>query len=201
MPLPPATPRTVTHTRSLRIEVFRRDDGAWDVEGELEDVSPFDSPLPSGVCPGGEALHRMRLRLTIDESFAILDAHAVSERVPYGDECKGATEAYRGLVGLNLFHGFAAALRERVGRTAGCTHLTELARFMPSAAVQAVAGEKLRRREMFQTGDGESRRPFTLDGCRAWRSDGPVVERHLPMWYRPRAGAANDSSVSSKEPK
>lgn len=190
------------HTRSVRIEAYRCDDGTWDMEAELDDVCPLDTPLPSGVCPANQSLHLIRLRVTIDSAFEILDVLAVSDRVPYGDDCRAIGPDYRKLVGLNLARGFAVGLRERLGGIAGCTHLTELARFLPSAAVQAVAGDKLRKHEIFEIGDSSRKRPFTLDGCHAWRSDGPAVERYLPLWYRPREKAApeEDSTVSRKEP-
>ena len=190
------------HTRSVRIEAFRCDDGTWELEAELDDVCPLETPLPSGARPAGESLHLMRLRVAFDADFDVVDVVAASDRVPYGVECEAAGPAYRKLIGLNLLRGFAIGLRERLGGIVGCTHLSELARFLPSVAVQAVAGDKLRRREMFETGDARNKRPFTLDGCHAWRSDGPVVERYMPMWYRPHKQAASEeeSSVSRKEP-
>jgi len=202
MPLPPPEcPRTPMHTRSVRIEAFRRDDGAWDLEAELVDVKPHDTPLHSGVRPAGEPVHLMRLRVTVDAGLDVLDVVAASDAVPYGGVCEAIVPDYRRLVGLNLARGFRAALRERLGGIAGCTHLSELAQFLPTAAIQAMSGDEGRRREMFEQTGAAAQRPFTIDRCHAWRSDGPVVERYFPMWYRPRPGAAPaaDSRVSTEE--
>jgi len=202
MPLPPPdSPRTPIHTRSVRIEAFRRDDGAWDLEAELLDVKPHDTPLPSGVRPAGEPVHLMRLRVTIDADYNVLDAVAVSDAVPYRGQCEAIVPDYRRLSGLNLLRSFRAGVRERLGGIAGCTHLSELAQVLPTAAVQAFAGDERHRRLMAERTGGRPQRPPTIDRCHAWRSDGAVVERYFPMWYRPAAGPAlaGDAAVSTKE--
>ncbi|MCL4185652.1 MAG: DUF2889 domain-containing protein [Burkholderiaceae bacterium] len=196
MPLPPPDcPRTPIHTRSVRIEGFRRADGALDLEAELLDVKPHDVTLHSGVRPGGEPIHLMRLRVTVDDGFDVLDAVAVFDAVPYRGECEAITPDYRRLVGLNLLRGFRAGVRERLGGVAGCTHLSELAQLLPTAAVQALAGDEQHHRRLADRDGGEPQRPMTIDRCHSWRSDGPVVERHFPMFYRPGrdAGSAEES--------
>jgi hypothetical protein len=45
------------------------------------------------------------------------------------------------LIGLNLMQGFRHELKQRLAGVAGCTHLTELAQILPTAAVQAFAGD------------------------------------------------------------
>lgn len=189
--------RTLVHTRAVTIQAYRRDDGNWDLEAELTDVKPQDLPLQSGVRPAGEPVHAMRLRLTIDDDFQVLDALALSERVPYPGYCEGVASVYRALVGLNLIRGFRRALRERLADTDGCTHLSELAQFLPTAAVQAMAGSRRARREQEAAEQG-GRRPFQLDRCHAMRTDGEAVRRYYPKWYvgaaaeEPQPVAASD---------
>lgn len=202
MPLPPPDcPRTPMHTRSVRIDAFRRDDGAWDLEAELVDVKPHDTPLHSGVRPAGEPVHLMRLRVTIDACCEVIGVAAVSDAVPYRGTCEAIVDDYRRLIGLNLLRGFRAGVRERLGGIAGCTHMSELAQVLPTAAVQAMSGDEWRRREQLEREGGKPLRPFTIDRCHAWRSDGPVVERYFPMWYRPGPESApvQDSRVSTEE--
>ena len=202
MPLPPPdSPRTPMHTRSVRIDAFRRADGAWDLEAELVDVKPHDTPLAGGVRPAGEPVHLMRLRVTIEAGGEVIDAIAVSDAVPYRGVCEAVAPDYRRLVGLNLLRGFRAGVRERFGGVAGCTHLSELAQVLPTAAIQAMSGDEWRRREALERAGGKPHRPFTIDRCHAWRSDGPVVERHFPIWFRPGPPSApvQDSRVSTEE--
>jgi len=191
MPLPPVEyPRTPMHTRTVRVDAYRRDDGRWDFEAELVDVKPHDVPLQSGVRKGGDPMHGMRLRVVVDGEFNIVDAIAVSDAVPYPGYCESIVGDYRKLVGLNLVRGFRVGLRERLGDRHGCTHLTELAQSLPTAAVQAFAGDERRRVEMERDANGHGKRPFQIDRCHALRSDGPAVQRYYPAWFRPEPHAA-----------
>lgn len=200
MPLPPAEyPRTPMHTRTVRVDAYRRDDGLWDLEAELVDVKPHDTPLQSGVRKGGDAMHAMRLRVTIDGELDVVDAVAVSDSVPYPGFCENIVGDYRKLVGLNLLRGFRVALRERLGESRGCTHLTELAQSLPTAAVQAFAGDQRRHAEMERQAAGEGPRPFQLDRCHALRSDGPAVERYYPAWFRTEKRTDNRTETRTEK--
>jgi len=199
MPLPSVEyPRTPMHTRTVRVDAYRRDDGLWDLEAELVDVKPHDTPLQSGVRKGGEAMHAMRLRVTVDEEFNVVDAVAASDAVPYRGYCETIVGDYRKLVGLNLVRGFRVGLRERLGEYRGCTHLTELAQSLPTAAIQAVAGDQRWYEEMMRQAEGHGPRPFQIDRCHALRSDGPAVQRYYPAWFRlegpDRAGGGPSSA-------
>jgi len=175
------------HTRTVRVDAYRRDDGHWDLEAELVDVKPHDVPLQSGIRKGGDAMHEMRLRVTVDSDFNVVDAIAVSDSVPYPGYCEAIVGDYDKLVGLNLVRGFRAGLRDRLGERDGCTHLTELAQSLPTAAVQAFAGDQRRQQEMERQANGHGQRPFQIDRCHALRSDGPAVRLYYPAWYRNEA--------------
>ncbi len=172
--------RRHVHTRSISANVYVRDDGLWDVEAEMIDTKPRDLALQSGVRPAGVPIHRMQLTVTIDTRFEIVAATARSLDHPYPGHCAEIEPAYRELVGLNLMRGFKRAVRERLGGVAGCTHMTELTDVLPTAAVQAFAGEVDLNAP---NGDGE-RMPFQLDRCHALRTDGPAVARFYPRWHR-----------------
>lgn len=186
MPLPPpSVAREPLHTRTITVESFAREDGLWDLEASLLDVKSYDFPIRNGQThKAGDPVHLMHLRITIDSSFAIVDAVAVYDAAPYQDNCSSIADAYQKLVGLNLLKQFRQGVKERFGRSAGCTHMSELAQVLPTAAVQTMAG---RRRsngesEIYRT----DKQPFHLDGCHALRLSGPVVEEFYPVWYRPK---------------
>ncbi|MCO5101288.1 MAG: DUF2889 domain-containing protein [Burkholderiaceae bacterium] len=190
------------HTRTVRIDAYRRDDGHWDLEAELVDVKPHDTPLQSGVRRGGDRMHGMLLRVTIDAEFDVVDAIAVSDSVPYPGYCEAIVGDYRKLVGLNLVRGFRAGLRERLGERRGCTHLTELAQSLPTAAVQAFAGDERRQQEMERQASGHGQRPFQIDRCHALRSDGPAVQRYYPAWFRRESpGCADEAPARAARPR
>ncbi len=189
MPLPiQNVERELTHTRRLRFEGYKRADGLWDIEGRLTDVKNHDFKLQTGVRRAGLPVHDMWVRLTIDTEFNIVDALAISDAVPYPGGCDTIGPAYRKLVGLNLIKGFRKQVREHLGGVHGCTHITEMLGFFPTAAIQTFAGE---RREAPDDGT----KPFQIDQCHALDSRSETVRAMYPKWYRPSAekvGGARD---------
>jgi Protein of unknown function (DUF2889) len=196
--------RRHVHTRSISADVYVRDDGLWDVEAELIDTKGRDFMLATGLRKQGEPIHHMRMTVTIDEHFNVVEAKGDSLRAPYLGECKTVESAYGQLVGLNLLKGFRHAVRERLGGTRGCTHLTELTNVLPTAAVQAFAGEVLRTNDNADPSAAQDETmPWQLDRCRALRVDGPAVAQFYPRWYRPTTSAtpsaSNAASIDSTE--
>lgn len=186
MPLPPPVSRQLRHRRAIRVEAFARDDGLWDIEGCLTDHKPHDVALAPGVRPNGLPIHELWLRITIDRKLTVVDAQASSDWVPYPGHCEVSHPAYRALIGLNLLDDFRRQARLRLGGTAGCTHLTELCAVLPTAAIQAFAGEAWNMRDGARgaaSAVDESEPPFQLDRCHALRFDGEAVRRFYPRWY------------------
>jgi len=133
----------------------------------------------------------MLLRVTIDAQLNIVEAAVQSPSVPYPGHCDTIGSDYRKLVGLNLLQDFRRHLVGRLGGVHGCTHVTELAKVLPTAAVQAFAGEVFKTRDSAHEGHQEDdRMPWQLDRCHALRVDGPAVARFYPRWYQSRRTAA-----------
>lgn len=192
MPLSPPVARTLRHRRAITAEAYLREDGLWDIEARLTDTKPRDIELAGGrVRPIGQPLHDLWLRVTIDLRMNVVDAEACSDWVPYPGHCDTIGPAYRKLIGLNLMKGFRKAVRERLGSVAGCTHLTELAGVLPTAAIQAFAGDVIQIRDDAE--DTSSEPPYQLHGCHALHFEGEVVRQFYPRWYghqpKPKAGA------------
>lgn len=182
MPLPaPKIPRAPRHVRSIVAQAFEREDGLWDVEARITDTKPRVVELASGQRAPNQPIHDLWLRITVDLQLNIVDAEAVSDAVPYPGYCDTNGGAYKQLIGLNLMRGFRQAVRERLAGTAGCTHLTELAGVLPTAAIQAFAGDVLPTRDG-HTDEEASHPPFQLDRCHALRRDGPAVGKYYPRW-------------------
>lgn len=186
MPLPPSSPtRRPKHTRAIQIDSWVRDDGLWEVEARVCDSKTRDTHAGGLMRPAGEPIHNLLLRLIVDTQFNIIQAGAQSLAVPYPGQCDEHGDRYGQLAGLNLMRGFKRAVRERLGGAAGCTHLTELADVLPTAVVQAFAGDVIDTR-----GDGEQP-PFQLDRCHALVTHGEVVRLHYPRWFRRQPDANN----------
>jgi Protein of unknown function (DUF2889) len=186
MPLPHPDPdRKPIHTRTISLQAYRRADGLYDVEGHLQDVRAHDITLPRGPLPAGEPIHNMRLRLTVDADATIVTVAAITDAAPFGRSCAVITPDYEKLVGLRVGPGFRSAVRQRLAGVNGCTHLTELLLTMGTGVIQALTGE---------VPGSEDVKPFSLDGCHALDTSGPVVAQFHPRWYRPRPDANSQNS-------
>jgi len=192
MPLPACEiAREPLHTRTYRVDAFAREDGQVDLEAELVDVKGYDFPRDSGqIHHAGRPVHHMHLRVTIDDTFTITAAQAAYDAAPYAEHCACIAPDYADLVGMNLLRGFRQSVRERFGRTRGCTHLSELCYLLPTVAVQSSAGRRrkakqTRAKQIQQESSTPPRRPFELEGCHALRLDGEAVRQSYPLWYRP----------------
>ena len=182
MPLsPPVSRRALRHTRAIRIEAFARDDGLWDIDAHISDIKTIDVTLATGVRAAGTPLHDLSLRVTVNRDLVIVDAEAVSDAVPYPGYCDTIGPAYRQLIGLSLVNGFRLGLKARLSGILGCTHLTELAQILPTAAIQAYANDVFMPREG-DAPDQLAHPPFQIDKCHALRSDGPAVAKYYPRW-------------------
>jgi hypothetical protein len=186
-PTESAGARRRVHTRSIRVDAYARSDGLWDLEAELVDTKERDFRLATGVRRAGDPVHDMRLTVTIDTHLTIVAASAQSRSVPYPGYCEPIGPDYCRLVGLNLTQDFRRRVRERLGGVHGCSHLTELAGALPTAAIQAFAGEVISTQDTSQLADQAAgqRKPFQIDRCHALRCDAPAVARFYPRWHRP----------------
>lgn len=189
MPLPtPIQERELLHTRTITFKGYRRKDNLWDVEGHLLDVRPKDVHYPGGSRVGGEPVHSMWLRLTVDASYEIRAVQASSDAVPYQGVCGTITSHYAELVGVRIGKGFGAEVRRLVGGKNGCAHMTELLLSMGTAVMQTLNGE---------VASPPEQKPFALDGCHALDTSGPLVATFHPRWYRPKDESVANSGAAS----
>jgi DUF2889 family protein len=175
--LPPTAGRELLHTRRIELNGYKRADGLYDIEGHLVDTKPFDFKLAAGLRPAGEPIHDMWLRITVDRELRIVDAAAAMDGMPYEGDCNEITPAYRKLVGLAIGPGYTQKVKELLGGVRGCTHITELAGALATAAFQTMAGQRLRPADQ---------KPFQLDKCHALESTARAVAKYYPKWYKGR---------------
>jgi hypothetical protein len=171
----PRPGRQPLHRRRIEIVGYKREDGLFDIEGHLVDAKDNPFPVGGAVLAPGEPVHDMWLRITVDREFRIVEAEAKTAAMPYRGTCDGITPAYAKLVGLTIGPGYLRHLKERLGGVAGCTHLTELAGSLATAAFQTFAGQGLL---------PSDRKPPQLDRCHALDTHGDVVKRFHHRWYR-----------------
>lgn len=177
MPLSSPAARERLHLRRVSYEGYRRADGLYDIEARLTDSKDRDYPLAGGTRSKDIPVHHMLVRVTIDRRFEVIDIEATTEEMPYPGQCNKIGPDYKKLIGSNLLKGFRKVIAEKMGGIKGCTHLSELLGYLPTAAVQTFAGE---RRE---TDAPAGKKPFQLDSCHALATDTETVRIYYPKWY------------------
>ena len=124
--------------------------------------------------------------------------------------CGDITPNYRKLIGLRIGPGFTRAVKERLGGVHGCTHLVELLGPVATTAFQTVSSGKARelslehRRKIGKPPaprdpDAPRKKPYVLDTCHAWASDGPVVRRWAPHFYTGPDAEAVRAAAAGKD--
>ncbi len=180
MPLlnPPAGRRHL-HTRTIKIDGYEREDGLFDIEGHLTDIKHFDITASHFSRKAGEPIHDMTIRITLAGDMTIVDACAVTDGMPYENECDKITPDYREkLKGQKVAAGFRVFLAGLFGKLKGCAHLTELLGSMAPAAIQTMHGNT--RANIIDP----DKKPFQLDGCHALDTRGAVVATYYPRWFQ-----------------
>jgi hypothetical protein len=179
MPLPNSAGRRHLHTRTIKIDGFEREDGLFEIEGHLTDIKHFDITASHFSRKAGEPIHDMKIRLTLARDMSIVEACAVTDGMPYENECDKITPDYREkLKGQKVAAGFRVFLGGLFGKLKGCAHLTELLGSMAPAAIQTMHGNA---RVNIVDPD---KKPFQLDGCHALDTRGPVVAKYYPRWFQ-----------------
>ena len=190
MSLPVPSPRKPLHTRRISFEGFAREDDLFDIDAELVDFKSYPIQMNErGELPPGEAIHHMRIRVTVDATLTIRAIATAMESAPFG-ECQAATDPMQKLVGATLGAGWRKAIDTAIGGVAGCTHMRELLFNLATAAFQTIPGylaqQAKDRGEVRPVGAPP---PFFLGKCMSWDLAGPVVRRLMPMHYRPPTGS------------
>lgn len=183
MPLSQPANRIQQHTRTVTCKGFKREDGLWDIEGHLVDVKDHSiqsKERNNGTIPAGEPIHDMALRITIDLDLNIIDAEASMDFTPFR-HCKGITEAYRQLIGVQIKPGFTKVCKDLFSGASGCTHLLELLGPIATAAYQATYQE----RETEDNWKPGNPLPPVMNTCHTWNQKSPVVREHWPHFSLP----------------
>ena len=177
MPLPAPQPRRQVNTRETRFRCFLRDDGLWDVEGELIDTkSELFTIRNERSWQPGEPIHHMLIRATIDDAKVVHEIAVSMEAYPHGI-CPQAMAHMQRMVGCTMAGGWRKAIDQHLGKAQGCTHIRELLFNMATAAYQSM--------ERGRAEAAPDETPAYLGTCTAWDISGSVVAREFPLLYRP----------------
>lgn len=176
MPLSEPSQRRPIHRRVIEMEAFARDDGLFDVEAHLVDTKPFDfDRIMQGLVPAGQALHDLRIRLTVDADKVVRAIEASSDVTPFGI-CKEAENTLQVLVGERIARGWSATVKQRLRGAASCTHLMEMLIPLATTALQGIGGLRAKG-ERTAAGANEV---LKIDSCYAYGRDREVVRLLWP---------------------
>jgi hypothetical protein len=186
MPLPAPAKRKKLHNRQVLCEGFEREDGLYDIEGRMVDTKTysFDNQDRGGQIEAGEALHDMKIRLTLDLDFRIHQVEAVTDASPY-NICPSIAGVMKKLEGKQIGPGWTRMTKELFAGAGGCTHLTELLGPIATTAFQTMAKARSQRSE--KAGKTSSVARHIINSCHALAEDGEVVRRSWPDFYKPNA--------------
>ena len=190
MPLSSPAARERLHLRRVSYEGFRRDDGLFDIEAHITDHKDRDYKLAMGTRSKDIPVHNMWARVTIDRRFEVIDIEAVTDEMPYPGHCNRIGPEYKKLIGSNLLKGFRKSIADNMGGVKGCTHLSELLGYLPTAAVQTFAGIKN------EADSVDGKKPFQLDSCHALATNTETVRMYYPKWFVAETATTPDEAVT-----
>lgn len=171
------------HTRQITCHGYRRKDGLWQIEASVADRKGQTVLFRSRPdIHAGELIHHLSLCVVIDDDYQIRDVEAKTLAAPW-PVCTDIAADYRKLIGLRIGPGFTRAVRDLLGGTLGCTHLTDLLGQVGNTYMQTAWPDRVARQR--QTSEDPRLWPDTrtlsfLDGCVAWRKDGAAIAGEYP---------------------
>jgi hypothetical protein len=182
VPLSPPVARKPIHNRTIVCDGYQREDGLWDIEGCLRDTKSyfFKNPWRGGIQPG-EAVHEMRTRLTVDETFMVVAVECVSDNGPF-PTCGAIVPNFQRLVGQRIGPGWSKRVKTLVGGVEGCAHHVELICLLATVAFQSM-GPLLSKTNKDAVADAHPK--FVVNSCHIWRADGEMVHNYFPADWAP----------------
>ena len=184
MPLSPAQPRKLLHTRKVTYCGYHREDGLWDIEASITDEKSYAMNTSGrGYMRAGDFIHGMGIRVTVDDSMTIVGIESSMDFTPYG-ECQAGVSPMQGMLGAKMGPGWRRAIEKALGGVRGCTHLREMLFNMATAAYQTIPGYMihLRKEAGGPAPEGTGAPPYHVGKCIGWDFDGPLVARKYPQF-------------------
>ena len=164
--------KELVHDREISIRTFNLGDHYILVEGSL--IDHRDRPRHNKVSKESELVHHMVIRLRVKGPEMLIEqAEAAMPHHPR-EECPVVLPWIQNLEGLKITSGFSMKVKEIIGGTKGCAHLTSLVIVMGPSAVQgywAAYGVE-RGKESLR----EQAVRNAVNTCYIWREDGTFVK-------------------------
>jgi cytidylate kinase len=165
-------------SRNISIEAYEKGPGSFLLRGTLTDERHLSYRLYlSGEMRGPGAIHNMVIEMEVSvPDLRIISADARMLSVP-NEECRQIRDSIDRIVGLSIRRGFTRKVRDLLGESRGCLHLTNLVLTMGSTAPQALWAlyssfrKGQARTDQYRNLDAEQ----LINSCWVWRPDGPYA--------------------------
>ena len=167
------------HFRSMEIVTYECDEHHIIVEGRLKDNRLVETYHVSGEKRPPQTVHDMTVQVLIAcRTLTIEDVHTEMPGVPQ-DGCDQTAESLNKLKGMRIAPGFTSKVKQALGGTRGCLHLTTLVLAMAPAIMQGFwvhgsrdpAGRQITH-DLIED--------YLVDTCWVWRRDGDLIKKFSP---------------------
>ena len=128
----------------------------------------------------GEELHGIDVEMLVSAlDGEIKEIRGEMPRWPM-QECRQGIQALEEIVGAKIKPGFTESVRQTVGSSRGCTHLSALVMNMANTTVQGIGAYY--RKNFEQEGHDvmvveKAEELGLIDSCVSWGQDGPILRR------------------------
>ncbi len=170
--------RTRFFSRNISVEAIETGPESFLLTGTLTDerLLPYRHYL-SGTMRDPGVIHKMVVEMEVSvPELRIMSARARMPSVP-NDDCLQISGCVEKILGLSIKRGFTKKVRDLLGETRGCLHLTNLILAMGSAAAQALwayhGSRKAKEEDRFRDLDPS----LLVNSCWLWRPQGPYAEK------------------------
>lgn len=163
--------KEIVHSRDIAIRTFDLGEGRILVEGRLRDHRC--RPRMGETTEGARLVHDMVARFTVrGPDMVIEEVEAEMVHHPRAG-CEDILPEMGRLVGQRIVSGFTQRVKDLVGNSKGCAHLTSLFITLGPAAVQGFWAAYGVDRSKIRPDDPRIQR--VLNTCHLWREDGPIM--------------------------
>ena len=163
---------------SRTIDIVSYQDGPDSVliQGEIKDTRLCQNYLVTGEKQNPGILHNMIIAMRVSGSNLVISDIQVTMKQYPREECADANYNIQKLNGIYITKGFTKAVKDAIGGTKGCSHVTNCILAMGPAAVQSYWAMKAQQPVSKEFDSGGSMSQYLIDTCHVWRKDGPMVK-------------------------
>ncbi len=177
--------KQLVHNREVSIRTYDLGDHLILIEGRLEDHRYRQGHNETEELP--KIVHDMVVRLKVKGPGMLIETAEAQMLHHPREECTVVLPWIGKLEGMRVAKGFTAKVKETIGNTKGCAHLTSLVISMGPSAVQGYWAAYGVERGKISLRDEAVRK--VINTCYVWREDGPLVKE---------LGEAREPRVSSE---